>query len=76
MFNVNIVPNLLGKLSVGWIVGLSVGGAVLLALIITFLCLVPLRLWFRAIVSNAHVPMSKLIGMKMRKVDVNKIVLT
>jgi len=64
------------KLSVGWIVGLSVGGALLLAFIITFLCLVPLRLWFRAVVSGAYVPMSKLIGMKMRKVDVNKIVLT
>lgn len=68
--------SLLGKLSVGWIVGLSVGGAVILAGIITFLCLCPLRLWFRAIVSSAYVPMSKLIGMKMRKVDVNKIVLT
>lgn len=68
--------SLLGKLSVGWIVGLSVGGAILLAALITFLCLCPLRLWFRAIVSSAYVPMSKLIGMKMRKVDVNKIVLT
>lgn len=68
--------NLLCGLSVGWIVGLSVAGAVALAVIITMLCLVPLRLWFRAIVSSAHVPMSKLIGMKMRKVDVNKIVLT
>jgi len=68
--------SLLGKLSVGWIVGLSVGGAIILAGLITFLCLCPLRLWFRAIVSSAYVPMSKLIGMKMRKVDVNKIVLT
>lgn len=73
---VNIVPNLLGKISVGWIVGLSIGGAVILAAIITFLCMVPLRLWFRAVVSGAHVSMSKLIGMKMRKVDVSKIVLT
>lgn len=73
---VNIVPNLLGRISVGWIVGLSIGGAVVLAAIITFLCMVPLRLWFRAVVSGAHVSMSKLIGMKMRKVDVSKIVLT
>lgn len=68
--------NLVCKMSVGWIVGLSIFGAVLIAGVVVVLCLVPLRLWFRAIVSSAHVPMSKLIGMKMRKVDVNKIVLT
>ncbi|MBQ7466895.1 MAG: flotillin-like protein FloA [Clostridia bacterium] len=67
---------MIGGLSVGWIVGLSVAGAVLLAGIITVLVLVPMRLWFRSIVSGAHIPMSKLIGMKLRKVDVNKIVLT
>lgn len=71
-----VYESMLAKLSLGWIIGLSVAGAILLAAIIVILCLVPLRLWFRAIVSSAHVPMSKLIGMKMRKVDVNKIVLT
>lgn len=76
MINFNNFENLVCKLSVGWIVGLSVFGAVLIATFVVVLCLVPLRLWFRAIVSSAHVPMSKLIGMKMRKVDVNKIVLT
>ncbi len=67
---------LCAKMSWGWILGLTLGGIIILAFVITFLALVPLRLWFRAIVSNAHVAMSKLIGMKMRKVDVNKIVLT
>lgn len=76
MKNYLIFENLVCGLSVGWIVGLSIVGVIILAGIITVLCLVPLRLWFRAIVSSAHVPMSKLIGMKMRKVDVNKIVLT
>lgn len=71
-----VYESMLARLSLGWIIGLSVAGAILLAAIIVILCLVPLRLWFRAIVSSAHVPMSKLIGMKMRKVDVNKIVLT
>ncbi len=67
--------NLLGKLSIGGIVGLSVAGAVLLAIIITLIILVPMKLWFRAVVSNAHISMTKLIGMKMRKVDVKLIVL-
>ncbi len=76
MINFNSFENLVCKMSVGWIVGLSITGAILIACVVVVLCLVPLRLWFRAIVSSAHVPMSKLIGMKMRKVDVNKIVLT
>ena len=63
-------------MSTGAIVGLSVAGAVLLAGIITILVMVPLRLWFRALVSGTHVSMSKLIGMKVRKVKVNDIVLS
>ena len=63
-------------MSTGAIIGLSVAGAVLLAGIIIILCMVPLRLWFRALVSGTHVSMSKLIGMKVRKVKVNDIVLS
>lgn len=66
--------NVICKLTTGWIVGLSVGGAVLLALIITLIVLVPMRLWFRALVSGAHISMAKLIGMKLRKVDIKLIV--
>ena len=76
MINLNNAVFYLGKLSLGWIIGLSAGGVLVLAGIIVFLCMVPLRLWFRASVSGAHVPMSKLIGMKLRRVDVSKIVLT
>jgi len=72
----NFTSLLMAKMSVGLIVGLSIGGAVILAGTIVFLCMVPIRLWFRALVSHAHVPMGKLIGMKLRKVDVSKIVLT
>ena len=70
MVNVNFVS----ALSVGWIVGLSVGGVVLLTLIITMLVLVPMKLWFRAAVSGTYISMAKLVGMKMRKVDVKLIV--
>lgn len=73
---INLANLVSAKMSIGLIIGLSVGGAVVLAGIIVFLCMVPLRLWFRAMVSHAHVPMGKLIGMKLRKVDVTKIVLT
>ena len=76
MINLNNAVFYLGKLSIGWIIGLSAGGLLVLTGITIFLCMVPLRLWFRASVSGAHVPMSKLIGMKLRRVDVSKIVLT
>ena len=68
--------NSLFLMSTGWIVGLSVAGGILLILMILMFVYVPLRLWFRAFVSGAHVSMMKLIGMKLRKVDVKTIVLT
>ena len=66
--------NLIGALSTSWIIGLSVGGGILLIILIVMLILVPMRLWFRAIVSGAHISMAKLIGMRMRKVDTKLIV--
>lgn len=68
------VTNYIGALSVGAIIGISVAGAVVLAFFITMLIILPVKLWFRAFVSHAYISMSKLIGMKMRKVDVNLIV--
>ena len=66
--------NVISALPVGAIVGISVAGGVFLIILITLLILVPMKLWFRAIVSGAHISMTKLIGMKMRKVDVKQIV--
>lgn len=68
--------NLIAALSTGAIIGLSLAGAVILAAFIIMLCMVPLRLWFRALVSGSHVSMGKLIGMKIRKVKVQDIVLS
>ena len=56
-------------LSLGLIVGLAIAGVVLITLMIVMLVLVPFKLWFRALVSSAHISMLKLIGMKLRKVD-------
>lgn len=66
--------NLIGALSTSWIIGLSVGGGILLIILIVMLIMVPMRLWFRAIVSGAHISMAKLVGMRMRKVDTKLIV--
>ena len=71
MANLNLLA-----MSTGAMVTLIVLGAVLVATIVVILCVVPLRLWFRALVSGSHVSMSRLIGMKVRKVKVNDIVLS
>ena len=48
--------------------------AVVVVIIVGILVLVPTNVWFRALVSGAHVSMLRLIGMKMRKVDYKKLV--
>ncbi len=47
---------------------------VLAAIIVGIFVLVPIRIWFRALASGSHVSMTRLIGMKIRKVDYKKIV--
>ena len=48
--------------------------AILLAGLIAFLIVVPMKVWFRAFVSGAHISMNKLVGMKLRKVNTHLIV--
>ena len=48
--------------------------AVVVVIVAAMLVLVPLNVWFRALVSGAHVSMVRLIGMKMRKIDYKKII--
>ena len=48
--------------------------AILLAGLIAFLIVVPMKIWFRAFISGAHVSMRKLVGMKLRKVNAAMIV--
>ena len=44
------------------------------SILVLILALVPIKTWFIALVSGAHVSMLRLIGMKMRKVDYKKII--
>ncbi len=48
--------------------------AVVVVIIVGICVTVPLNVWFRALVSGAHVSMMRLVGMKMRKVDYKKLV--
>ena len=54
-----------------WVVALIIILAVLVFLLLLF---VPIGTWFRALISKAHVSMSQLIGMKLRKIKFRMIV--
>ena len=51
-------------------IALIVGASVLALVLILLFILVPIKTWFIALVSGAHVSMSRLIGMKMRRIPV------
>ena len=57
------------------VIALIVIGSLLVCLITVMLILVPLKPWFTALVSGAHISMTRLIGMRLRKVDTKNIVL-
>ncbi len=59
--------------STGMII-LYVAIGILAVLIVLLICLVPIKTWFIALVSGAHVSMSRLIGMKMRRIPVATII--
>ncbi len=67
--------NLLG-MSYGLKLGLIIGipAVVIIALLVVFIIVVPVKLWFRALVSGAHISMARLVGMKLRKIDTNMII--
>lgn len=47
---------------------------ILLVLLVVIFAIVPIKTWFIALVSGAHISMSRLIGMKMRRIKVAPIV--
>ena len=58
-------------------VGLWVTVGVLLAIVIAvaiFFAIVPVNVWTKTLLSNAYIPARKLVGMKLRNVDVGLIV--
>lgn len=60
-------------MSTGEIVGIVFGG-VAFCLLVIFFCLLPCRAYFTAFFSGCYVGAFKLIGMKLRKVDVKQVV--
>ena len=67
--------SLLG-MSAGLKWGLIIGipSVILIGLFVVFIIVVPVKIWFRALVSGAHISMSRLVGMKLRKIDTNMLI--
>lgn len=61
---------MLAASAIGWIIGLLV----LIVIIVGILLIVPLNVWFRALVSGAPVSIGRLVGMRLRNVKVAMIV--
>ncbi len=57
-----------------WGLIIGIPAVVLIALLVVFIIVVPVKLWFRALVSGAHISMSRLVGMKLRKIDSNMLI--
>ena len=53
-----------------WLIALGI--IVILVVVVCILC--PIAIWFRALVSGAHISIARLIGMRFRKVNVGLIV--
>ncbi len=60
----------------GWAIAVIVIACLLLAGLVVVFVLVPLKQWFVALVSGAHISMTRLVGMKLRKVNYKLIVNT
>ena len=56
------------------VTGLVVGIVILVLALIVFFILVPISIWFRALVSGAPISMGKLVGMRLRKIKIGMIV--
>ena len=65
--------NLLLAVTTGQII-LYVAIGLIAVLLVLMFALVPIRTWFIALVSGAHVSMTRLIGMKMRRIPVAIII--
>ncbi len=57
-----------------WAIALIVLSCLLAVGLIVIFILVPLKTWFVALVSGAHVSMARLVGMKLRKVNYRLII--
>ena len=61
-------------LSVSGLIALYIVLGLVLVFVAVFLGMVPMKVWIRTLVSGCHIPMPKLIGMRLRKLDCKLII--
>lgn len=64
--------NLLGALSQTVIWAIALGILIIILAVVT--AVVPINVWFRCLISGAHVKMSRLMGMKLRRINMNMVI--
>lgn len=62
------------QISVVGIVSIIIAELVVIAGVVAFFLIYPIRIWWRALISDAYIPLNKLLAMKMRKVNLNNVV--
>lgn len=58
----------------GGVIALYIILAIVIIILAVVISLVPVRIWFRALVSGSYISMGRLIGMKLRKIDLVNVV--
>ena len=61
-------------ISVGGIVGLSLLGGLILAGVVIFLCVFPVKLYFRCMSAGINISAKRLLAMKWKKFDANQVI--
>lgn len=62
------------QITTSGIVLLSVFGVIVIGGLVAFFIIFPIGVWWRALISNAPITIAKLLAMKMRKVNLNDVV--
>lgn len=65
---------LLLKMSVVGIVSIVIIELLVIGAVVAFFLIYPIKVWWRALISDAYIPLNKLLAMKMRKVNLNNVV--
>lgn len=70
----NLLIGLVAEMELSTKILIASGAALVIILIAVFLSVVPLRIWFKCAISGTYVSMFKLLGMKLRGMNISSII--
>ena len=65
---------LLLQMSVVGIVSIIIIELLVVGAVVAFFLVYPIKVWWRALISDSYIPLNKLLAMKLRKVNLNNVV--